>query len=98
MPETLGADPNLICGSNTAVGQYWGFDLNDLLDDDAKMKLATDYSTEASYFDVNEEMSNYVGEFSKRLRKYGCSFLEGDFSLLPRMEQVIKDRAKTLNS
>ncbi len=72
------------------------FDLNDFLDEKTKMKLATDYGPDSIYMDESDGMSNYVDAFSTRLRNYGQSFLNGDFSRLPEMQKLIRARAENL--
>lgn len=69
------------------------FDFNDALPDSAKMKPAYEYGSESLYFDDEVGLSNYLREFATRLQQYGKDALKGDFSILPKIDKIIKKRS-----
>lgn len=70
------------------------FDFNDTLEHNKKMRPAFDYSEESKYFDSSNGLRYYTEEFAERLRLFGEKILIGDLSILPKVEKIIKDRAK----
>ncbi len=81
-PRTFALDTEITC-----------FDFNDALPDSEKMKPAYEYGSKSHYYDEQNGLSYYVHEFALRLKKYGGAVLSGDFSILPEMGKVIKERA-----
>ena len=73
------------------------FDFNDVLDTDQKMKPAYEYGDDSVYYDEENGLRNYVGEFATRLKTFGGQLLSGDFTELPRIELIIKQRARELH-
>lgn len=69
------------------------FDFNDALPEDQKMKPAYEYGLDSPFYDESNGLSNYSKEFALRLSEYGQNVLRGDFSILPKMEKIIKARA-----
>lgn len=81
-PRPLGLDSPITC-----------FDFNDALPIEKRMKPAYEYGSQSNYYDEEEGLSNYSKDFALRLREYGKDVLNGDFSVLPEMEKIIKQRA-----
>lgn len=69
------------------------FEMNDALPADRIMKPAYAYGEDSMLFDTDDGLSLYIKEFALRLHEYGQDVLNGDFSILPKMEKVIKARA-----
>lgn len=69
------------------------FDFNDALPESEKMKPAYEYDVSSDYFDDVNGISNYTRDFASRLETYGDDVLSGDFSILSKMERIIKERA-----
>jgi hypothetical protein len=61
------------------------------------MKPAYEYGDESAYYDEENGLRNYAGEFATRLKTFGRQLLSGDFTVLPRIEQIIKERARGLH-
>lgn len=68
------------------------FDFNYLLAEKDRMKPPYEYGEDSIYYDEEFGLFNYVKEFADRLRIYGKDVLLGDFSMLPKIEEIIKSK------
>ncbi len=69
------------------------FDFNDALPENEKMKPAYEYGPASLYYDDQNGLSNYIQDYALRLKEHGSALLKGDFSIISKVEKIIKKRA-----
>ena len=70
------------------------FDFNDYLDEDLKLKPAFEYGEDSEYYDEVHGLRNYIEDVAERLLAHGSHILNGDLTMFPDMETIIKNRAR----
>ncbi len=70
------------------------FDFAYVLPAKERVKPAYKYGENSKYYDEQNGLRNYVAEYAARLRKYGKDLLSGNFAVLPKVEKMIKRRAR----
>ncbi|MBC6608909.1 hypothetical protein H8B13_18960 [Hymenobacter sp. BT188] len=74
-----------------------GYALDDVLllrNPNALVKPAYAYGADSVYYEKETGLSLYIGAFAANLQRYAADILQGDFSLFPALEKVVKERMK----
>jgi len=86
-------NPKSIDGNATLYG-YAMEDLINLRNPDALIKPAYEYGEQSEYYDKENGLSLYVSAFASNLKKYAKDVLDGNFTIFPELEKIVKDRVK----
>jgi len=82
---------------NTILHGYGLDDLISLRNSQALIKPAYEYGEQSEYYDQENGLSLYVAAFAGNLKAYAKDILNGDFTIFPDLDKIVKERVKKYN-
>ena len=64
---------------------------------DDLIKPTYEYDEQSEYFKENDGLSLYVAAFAGNLKAYAKDILNGDFTVFPDLDKIVKERIKKYN-
>lgn len=75
----------------------YGYSLDDMIilrNPDDLIKPTYEYDEQSKYFKENDGLSLYADAFSDNLKTYAKDVLNGDFTVFPDLDRIVKERVK----